>query len=312
MKPDRGDHAAAGRTTPAARGAVHGRGGSGAAVDEVERAHLVDPTDRSFRIGRWAPEADLADLVRRYWVPTWDVPGDGSAVQQVLQYPVCLVVVADSYARFYGVAPGLSTTTLTGRGWAVGVLLQPAAGALLTGGSVAAWTGRHADVAAALAGTTPAADVGRLVADVRAEMGPDPTDESRQDAATDLVGELLRRWLPVDDEGRQVNAIVDAVEHDPELLRVAQLCERFGMTERSLQRLTRRRLGLSPKWLVQRRRLHEAAGLLRAGGTTVADVAARLGYADEPHLSRDFRRVTGMTPGAFAARYATPSVSADA
>jgi AraC-like DNA-binding protein len=282
----------------------------GAAVDEVERAHLVDPADRSFRIGRWAPEPDLADLVRRYWVPTWDVPGGGSAVQQVLQYPVCLVVVADTHARFYGVAPGLSTTTLSGRGWAVGVLLQPAAGALLTGGTVAAWTGRHGDLAPALAATTAPVGTEALVARVRAEMAPDPTDESRQRASTDLVGDFLRRWLPVDDEGLQVNAIVDAVEHDPELLRVAQLCERFGTTERSLQRLTRRRLGLSPKWLVQRRRLHEAAGLLRAGGTTVADVAARLGYADEPHLSRDFRRVTGMTPGAFAARYAVGSAGA--
>lgn len=298
MKPDSGTGGAA-RREPRAVG--------GTAVDEVERAHLVDPADRSFRIGRWTPEPDLADLVRRYWVPTWDVPGSGSAVQQVLQYPVCLVVVADAYARFYGVAPGLSTTTLTGSGWAVGVLLQPSAGALLTGGTVAAWTGRHGDLGPALAATVASADADALVAVVRAEMAPDPTDASRQHAATDLVGDFLRQWLPVDEEGRQVNAVVDAVEHDPELLRVAQLCDRFGMTERSLQRLTRRRLGLSPKWLVQRRRLHEAAGLLRAGGTTVADVAARLGYADEPHLSRDFRRVTGMTPGAFAARYAAES-----
>jgi AraC-like DNA-binding protein len=32
-------------------------------------------------------------------------------------------------------------------------------------------------------------------------------------------------------------------------------------------------------------------------------VAADLGYADQPHLTRDFARVTGMTPGQFAARY---------
>jgi AraC-like DNA-binding protein len=271
------------------------------AVDEVERAHLVDPEDRSFRIGRWGPEADLADLVRRYWVPTWDVPDGRPAVQRVLQYPVCLVVVADSYARFYGVAPGLSTTTLRGTGWAVGVMLQPAAGALLTGGSVAAWTGRHGDLGPALA--TSAADVDALVAGVHDDLRDDPTDVGRQHVATDRVGAFLRRFLPVDDEGLLVNQVVDAVEGDPDLLRVAQLCERFDVTERTLQRLTRRRLGLSPKWLVQRRRLHEAAGGLRAGGTTVADLAASLGYADESHLSRDFRRVTGMTPGAFASRF---------
>ena len=49
--------------------------------------------------------------------------------------------------------------------------------------------------------------------------------------------------------------------------RVSQDCEKFGLSERSLQRLTARRIGLSPKWLIQRRRLHEAAGLLAAGAT---------------------------------------------
>ncbi|WP_309133636.1 AraC family transcriptional regulator [Cellulomonas sp.] len=271
--------------------------------DDVERAHLVDPRDTSFRIGRWGPPDDLAPLVRRYWVPTWSVPEGREAEQGVLQYPVCLVVVADSYARFYGVQPGLSRTTLSGTGWAVGVMLQPAAGALLTGGSVAPWTGRHADLADALAPTTPRADVETLVAGVRGDMAPDPTDEERQHVATDRVGAFLRRFLPVDDEGLLVDAVVAAVEEDPEVLRVAQLCERFAMSERTLQRLTRRRLGLTPKWLVQRRRLHEAAGRLRDGGATLAVLAAELGYADESHLSRDFRRVTGMTPGAFAARF---------
>ncbi len=279
------------------------RAGAAGAVDDVERAHLVDPRDTSFRIGRWRPPDDLAPLVRRYWVPTWSVPDGRDAEQRVLQYPVCLLVVADAYARFYGVQPGLSTTTLRGTGWAVGVMLQPGAGTLLVGGSVAPWTGRHADVADALAATAPRADVDALVAGVRADMAGDPTDEASQRAATDRVGAFLRRYLPVDDEGRLVDAVVAAVEDDPDLLRVAQLCERFGVTERTLQRLTRRRLGLAPKWLVQRRRLHEAAGRLRAGGTTLADLAAELGYADESHLSRDFRRVTGMTPGAFAARF---------
>lgn len=271
--------------------------------DDVERAHLVDPADRTYRIGRWAPDDDLRDLVRRYWVPTWSVPVGQEAEQQVLQHPACLLVVADSYARLYGVTPGLSTTTLRGTGWAVGVMLRPAAGALLLGGPLAAWAGRHAPLVDALAATAPRTVLETCVAAVRATMTPGPTDPVRQHAATDLVGDLLRRWLPVDDEGLLVNAVVAAVEDDPGIVRVAQLCERFGTPERTLQRLVRRRLGITPRWLVQRRRLHEAAGALRERTTTLAEVAARLGYADEAHLSRDFRRVTGMTPGAFSARF---------
>ena len=75
------------------------------------------------------------------------------------------------------------------------------------------------------------------------------------------------------------------------------------MSERALQRLVHRRLGLTPKWLIQRRRLQEAVERLRERPASVGDVAAVLGYADQPHFIRDFSRVTGMTPGEFAARH---------
>ncbi len=56
---------------------------------------------------------------------------------------MCLVVVSNDYARFYGVVSGLSTTTLTGDGWAVGVMCAPAAGFLLASEPVAGlhWAG---------------------------------------------------------------------------------------------------------------------------------------------------------------------------
>ena len=102
--------------------------------------------------------------------------------------------------------------------------------------------------------------------------------------------------------GALVNAIVEYVEGDTGVQRVGQVCDKFAITERTLQRLTARRIGLSPKWLVQRRRLHEAAERLTAGDRPdLARVAADLGYADQAHFGRDFRTVTGLTPGEFAA-----------
>ncbi len=143
-----------------------------------------------------------------------------------------------------------------------------------------------------------------LARSVRAVMERAPEDEETQRAATDIVEEWLRGYLPMDDDGRLVNAIVEWVENDSTVVAVAQICERFHVTERSLQRLTRRRLGLTPKWLIQRRRLQEAAELLREPDETLAELAARLSYADEAHFVRDFKAVTGMTPREFSARFA--------
>src|SRR5699024_12450899 len=72
--------------------------------------------------------------------------------------------------------------------------------------------------------------------------------------------------------------------------------------ERALQRLTARRLGLTPSWLIRRRRLHEAADGLRSG-EDLAELAARLGYADQSHFTHDVRSATGTTPGALARRW---------
>ena len=263
----------------------------------MERAHLRDPSDQTFTIDRYPVSADLEPLARRFWVPVWDVPPGQESPQHVLQYPVCLLIVTNTYARFYGVVSGLSTTTLEGRGWGVGVMFQPAAGQLLTGRPVRELTDRFVDVA-----EVTGLDHAKVVGGIREAMEPDPSDAARHAQARAVVEAELRRHLPIDDEGRLVNSIVEHVESSPELLRVDELCAHFDLPERTLQRLLHKRIGLSPKWLIRRRRLQEAAERLRTG-EELSGIAAGLGYADQAHFTRDWRRATGLTPGQFAARF---------
>ena len=272
--------------------------GRTAARDDIERAHLVDPTDHTWSIARASVSPDLTDLARRFWIPVWDVPEGRDSVQRVLQYPVCLVVVSDTYTRFYGVVSGLSHTMLTGRGWAVGLMLQPAAGHLLTGEPVRRMTDRYVDLS-----TVTTIDGPGLTRRVRSLMRPDPTSPAAHADAREVVEDALRPLLPVDDEGLIVNAIIEDVETSPELLRVDDLCARFDINERTLQRLLHKRIGLGPKWLIRRRRLQEAADRLRDSEAELAGIAVDLGYADQAHFTRDFRKATGMTPGEFAARF---------
>ena len=236
-------------------------------------------------------------MVRRYWMPVWSLPEGERSVQRVLQYPVCLLVVARDYALLVGPSTGLSTQELTGSGWALGTMLQPAAGPLVSAEPSSELTDRAVPLAGARARRRGLVESGSVGA-----VGDDPDDRDRQQAAVAAVETALAGLLPVDEEGELVNAVVEYVEGDPDVQRVGQVCEKFAITERSLQRLTARRIGLTPKWLIQRRRLHEAAERLSGEERPdLARVAADLGYADQAHFGRDFRAVTGLTPGEFAA-----------
>ncbi|MGL5825103.1 MAG: helix-turn-helix domain-containing protein [Nocardioides sp.] len=268
-----------------------------AGVDPTERAHLLDEQGFTPPVHRFAPGPEAADLVRRFWVPVWSLPAGAESVQRVLQYPVCHLVIASDYAIVVGPQSGMSTKTLTGAGWAFGTMLQPATAALL-------WDGSVRDLVNGTRALTEVAalDANRLSAQVRALLGDRPEDHSAHRRAAEMVERALLSAVSIDAEGRLVNAIVDYVEHTAEVQRVAQVCEKFAVAERTLQRLTARRTGLSPKWLIQRRRLQEAAERLAGSGPgTLARVATDLGYADQAHFARDFRSVTGLTPSEFAA-----------
>ena len=260
-------------------------------MDIIDRAHLLDAAGFSPPIYRYLPSAAVSELIRRFWVPVWSLPSGAGSTQRVLQYPSTQVVIADSYARFYGVVGGLSTVALSESGWAVGAMLQPGAGFLVLGRSIAEVSDTYVELDPLLPDLTER---------IRMIMDPDPHAEAAHATAIAAVEQAVGARGPLDDEGRLVNEVAAWVEGNDEVSQVAEICERYGVSERSLQRLTRRRIGLSPKWLIQRRRLHRASEELRAEPSGLADLAARLGYADQAHFTRDFRRVTAMTPRDFA------------
>jgi AraC-like DNA-binding protein len=88
-------------------------------------------------------------------------------------------------------------------------------------------------------------------------------------------------------------AAVDAIEANPSI-RMADLRDLVGMTNKRLIALFRAEVGLSPKAYARIRRLQASLRLL--GSMSGARVAAEVGYFDQAHFVREFRSFTGMTP----------------
>ncbi|MBC3190744.1 AraC family transcriptional regulator [Pseudonocardia sp. C8] len=227
----------------------------------------------------------LDDLVRWVWVARWDVPPGRTVTQRVLQYPTFNLVTGPDGANLYGPRTVVGTRDLTGRSWVAGVLLRPAATPLLTTTPpVALHAGEE---------PFPGAPVAAVTAAVHDSADPDRA-----------VAAVLRDWLRpyaerVTDAGLLVNRVCALAEERDDVLRADQLAEEAGVTPRTLERMVRAHVGVTPLWLIECRRLQHAATVLREDpGTDLAALAAGLGYADQAHFTRRYRAVVGETPGA--------------
>lgn len=245
---------------------------------------IIDPDTgfRRFRLRRHAPSDPVARFVDRYWVVTWHL--DEPYTQEVLAHPVVNVVFGYGPATVNGVTTRMTSRTLEGSGWALGVMFRPAGFRPFLGRSMSTITDR----------VLPAAEVfGPAFEDVI--LG----DEEELVAAVDA---FLARIVP---EGTQsseeTTRIVEQVAADPGLARVAALAGEVGLSVRQLQRRFADHVGMSPKKVVRRYRLYEAAERARKG-TAVdwAALAVELGYSDQSHLTRDFSAAIGMPPERYA------------
>ena len=96
--------------------------------------------------------------------------------------------------------------------------------------------------------------------------------------------------------------MVARIVAEPALRRVGQLATDLETPVRRLQRLFADYVGVSPKWVIRRARLHDAALRAEQGGPVDwAELAADLGYSDQAHLTRDFTTIIGEPPARYAA-----------
>lgn len=275
-------------------------------------AGLVDPAAArgGFTLVRLDPAPDLADVVERHWVVRWDLPPGAEFTQVVIPHPNAnLVAEADGF-RLHGIPGGLFSRTLRGSGAVLGTKLRPGALRLLLGDPDALRPGLVRPAAAALAGTRGPTGHDVEAAGRRAVAAARAGDDAGAVVAVTTVlraaaaaRRTRRAGFALDRVARVLGAVV-AGELGPDA-GVADLAALVGTSPRSLQRLFAHWVGVSPKWVLQRHRVHLAADLLAADpGLALAEVAAAVGYYDQAHLGVDFARALGTTPAAYTRRCA--------
>jgi len=277
-----------------------------------------------FRLARHQPSEVLAPFVDYYWIPRWDLRGQPPYEQAILPHPNVHLVFEASGAGIFGVDRRLFTRSLSGRGLALGVRFRAGCFRPFWQAPISQLTDRVVPAArlfgpqvektrqaimadpAVVDGGADGAGGGADGAGGGADGaggGADGADERMIGYAEALLCSVLPERDPL---AEQAAALVARITDDPGLRRVDQLSASSGLTVRTLQRLFADYVGVSPKWVMRRARLHEAAGRADSGEPVDwASLAADLGYADQPHLTRDFTVTIGVPP----TRYAAPMSS---
>jgi AraC-like DNA-binding protein len=247
---------------------------------------------KSFRLLRYRPSKDLAPFVARFWILRWTLREPYR--QDVIPYPCVNLAVERGRSGIFGVPSKNVSRVIEGEGLVFGVKFLPGGFRTFFGKPIAGLTDRSVPIAdvfgtadreweeAILSLNEDAPMIAQAESRLRAQ-----NPERHPDAETALQ-------------------IVNAIADDREITRVDDLVRLAGASKRTLERLFREYVGVGPKWVIQRYRLHEAAELAASSQTRDwADLAARLGYADQAHFIRDFKRFVGQSPSRYAAMAAT-------
>jgi AraC family transcriptional regulator len=97
---------------------------------------------------------------------------------------------------------------------------------------------------------------------------------------------------------RRVRGYIDS--HIGERISLDELARQAGVSRFHFARQFRLSTGESPMEHLRRVRIERSKSILQARGSTIAEVAARLGFSDQSHFTRIFGRLVGVSPGSFA------------
>ena len=109
---------------------------------------------------------------------------------------------------------------------------------------------------------------------------------------------------------RRIRAYIDA--HIGEHISLDDLAHQAGVSRFHFARQFRLSTGVSPMEYLRRVRIERSKSILQSRETTIAEVAATLGFSDQSHFTRTFGRLVGVSPGSFARNDDWRSASAEA
>jgi len=241
-------------------------------------------------VGRFLPDGPLEQLVERFWTISWDLRGHPSLTRETLPHPSVYLVIEAGRSGLSGVSTTRFVRTLEGSGRVYGAKFHP-------GCFRPFWT-------------APVRELTDKIVPLGTAFGPEGDafeaavlrcGEDVETAVALFEAFLSARLPPPDAKAQLARSVVARMLEDRALTQAEAVAREAGMSVRSLQRLFQEYVGVSPKWVIQRYRLHDAMERLEANHPVdLPALALALGYYDQAHFIKAFKALLGRTPSGYA------------
>lgn len=247
------------------------------------------PAAGKLRHSRRSPAAELMPWIEHYWMVSWDLRGHEPYTAQTLPHPSFQVVFEKNCSLVSGISTGMFTRVLEGNSHVFGIKFNPGAFRPFLASPASALANR----------TVPVNKIfGKDVEALEAVLvSPCKEEDEMVRAANAFL--LPRVPSEVDDTIVLAQQLVRRILEDRTIKTVDDLARSVSIGKRTLQRIFNEYVGVNPKWVIRRYRLHEVIERFHSdSGASVdfAQLALELGYFDQAHLINDFRSIVGYSP----------------
>jgi AraC family transcriptional regulator len=144
---------------------------------------------------------------------------------------------------------------------------------------------------------------------LKAELAVSSADRAYSNALTGLLSAHLIRHYPMAApapaasqslSGYQLEqAIAYIHDHLNQAINLAHLAKFVGISQFYFCRLFKRSMQITPYQYILQRRIERAKQLLQERQFPISDIALQCGFANQSHFTRQFKRMTGITPFRF-------------
>ncbi len=238
----------------------------------------------NYQLRRYFPESAFSDLIEQFWFVNWDLPDNTCHCQKNLPDANFHLIFDHNELKLLGPVSKTYHYEMSAKGQVLGVKFKLGTIHQRLNLCASDCIDKEFNLQKTLMLDTNKASC--LLSNAS-------TDSEYVEILQQLVSPLVTK------PSKQLLFVWEAIEiikTQTDIYKVEQLSERLNVSIRTIQRAFQLYVGLSPKWLIRKYRLHQLLKELDINPDSISHLIDTLGYTDQAHLINDFKNMLGLTP----------------